>query len=383
MRDRRPCARARRPLCPRPGRGRRPGGFLLAAPRRIEAGAFVVQAGERLIGVAGQGLLALDVGVDLGEPRLQFAARVLEPPLLGLEFDLGDLEAVQLGPGRGRGLAQRRQLGRGIGLSARRRGGRAFALGDRALGGVERALGVGHRLLPGLVAALQQERLGAADALVQPAVAPRLAGLTLEPLKLGLERAHHVVEALEVGLGGAQAQLGLVAPVVQTGDAGGLVQQRAPLARLGRDQRPHLALADQRGAARAGGLVGEQQLHLARQRLLAVDAVDRAETAIDAARDLDLAVLVVGGGGGAGGVVEQQPHLGVVARRPGGAAAEDDVVHLAAAHLAGRRLAHDPTQRVDEVRLAAAVGADNPRQARLDQKVGGLDERLKAGKPET
>jgi hypothetical protein len=43
-----------------------------------------------------------------------------------------------------------------------------------------------------------------------------------------------------------------------------------------------------------------------------------------------------------------------------------------------RRLAHHPTQSLDEVRLAATVWPDHAGEARLDQEVGGLNERLEA-----
>src|SRR3546814_4967282 len=61
-----------------------------------------------------------------------------------------------------------------------------------------------------------------------------------------------------------------------------------------------------------------------------------------------------------------------------GGAGEDDVVHLAAAHALGRGFAHGPAQGLDEVRLAAAVGADDAGDAGLDDQLGGVDERLES-----
>src|SRR3546814_4217546 len=55
-----------------------------------------------------------------------------------------------------------------------------------------------------------------------------------------------------------------------------------------------------------------------------------------------------------------------------------DVVHLAAAHALGRGFAHGPAQGLDEVRLAAAVGADDAGDAGLDDQLGGVDERLES-----
>ena len=70
--------------------------------------------------------------------------------------------------------------------------------------------------------------------------------------------------------------------------------------------------------------------------------------------------------------------LGEIERRPRRGAGEDRVAHLAAAQPARRGLAHHPAQRVDAIRLAAAVGPDDAGQARLDQQVGRVPERLEA-----
>ena len=53
-----------------------------------------------------------------------------------------------------------------------------------------------------------------------------------------------------------------------------------------------------------------------------------------------------------------------------------------AAHLLGRGLAHHPLQRLDQVRLAAAVGADDAGHAGLDGELRRIDEGLEAGEPE-
>jgi hypothetical protein len=59
-------------------------------------------------------------------------------------------------------------------------------------------------------------------------------------------------------------------------------------------------------------------------------------------------------------------------------AGKDHVVHVGGAQGFVRGLAHDPAQRFDEVRLAAAVRPDHAGEARLDQKIGRLDEGLEA-----
>ena len=225
---------------------------------------------------------------------------------------------------------------------------------------------------------VQDGRFGAANIVGDVLVAPGLADLFLETLQLGVERHHDIVEALEVVLGGAQAQLGLVAARMQPGDAGRLFQQNAAVRGPGVDQRPDPALTDQCCGARPGRLVGKQDLHIARAHIAAVDLVVRAFLALDASRDLDVVGTVELGWRRAFLVVEAEDNFGRVASRTIRRAAENDVIHAAAAHLLGRGLAHDPAERLHEVGLAAPVGADNTGQAGRDIKIGPVDERFEA-----
>jgi len=206
--------------------------------------------------------------------------------------------------------------------------------------------------------------------------------LALEARELAFHFADDVLETAEIGFGGLQPKLGLVTALVQAGNAGGLFQDGAAVERLGADQHADLALAHESGRGRARGGVGEEQLDVALAHVAAVDAVDRTGLALDLARDLDRFIFVVGRVGAAVGIVDEQRHFGDVARRASGAAGEDDVVHLRAAHRGRPRLAHHPAQRVEQVRLAAAVRADDRRQPRLDEQLRRLDEGLEAGKSE-
>ena len=348
-------------------------------------GQFLGLAVEPLVGrrrVGGERRFARPVAVDLGEARAHVGERRLDPLLLLVERAARDGVALQLGRGFGLGLAQGRQLRHRLALRGRRRGRRRRRLDHRGLGrpqGRRRRCHAGVELDPLLV---QQDRLGAAKLVVDVAIADRLAGLLLERVELALERHDHVVEACQVGFRRAQAQLGLVPAGMQPGDPGRLLEQAAPLGRLGVDQRADPALADQGGGMRAGRRIREQQLHVAGAVVLAVDPVVGAFATLDPAVDLDLVEIVELGRDLAVVIGQGQRHLGDVARRPVGAAAEDDVVHLAAAHALGRGLAHHPAQRLDQVRLAAAVRADDAGHARLDQQLGRVDERLEAAQPE-
>jgi hypothetical protein len=364
-------------------RGGRLGGG--AGLRRGGSGELGLLGGEPLVGLGGvgrPGALAHRVAVDLRQALAGVALGGGDALLLLLQRVAGQRQALQLGGGLRLGLAQRRHGGGRLGLAGAGGGGDAGALGHRRLGGGER---VGGGLLPLRrlqPLQVQQGGVGAADVLVEVAVAVGLAGLLLQRLELALQGDDDVVEPGQVGLGGAQPELGLVAPRMQPGDAGRLLEQGAAVGRLGVDDGTDPALAHQRGGVGAGGGVGEQQLDVAGPRLAAVDPVDRAGAALDAADDLELLMLVERRRHPPLGVVQPQADLGDVAGRAVGAAAEDDVVHLAAAHALGRGLAHHPAQRLDEIGLAAAVRADDPRHPRLDDQLGGVDEGLEAAQPQ-
>ena len=128
---------------------------------------------------------------------------------------------------------------------------------------------------------MEDRRLGLADLAGEVAVADRLPRLALQRVELRVDLGDDVVEPGEILLGGAQPELGLVAAVVQAGDAGGLFEEGAPVLRLGGDQFADPALADHRRRMRAGRGVGEEQLHVAGAHVAAVDAVDRAGFALD------------------------------------------------------------------------------------------------------
>ncbi len=83
------------------------------------------------------------------------------------------------------------------------------------------------------------------------------------------------------------------------------------------DDLADAALVHERRRARAGRGVGEQRSDVAGAHLAAVDAVDRALLALDAARDVERVGVVERGRRLAVGVVDQDRDLGVVARRAG------------------------------------------------------------------
>ena len=200
--------------------------------------------------------------------------------------------------------------------------------------------------------------------------------------QFGLQFARQIVQPLEIGQRGAHAQFGLVSAPVQAGDAARLLEDPAPVLRLGADQFGNLALADEGRRIGPAGSVGEQDLNIAGADLTAIDAIGRAFPTIDAPGDFQHRMGVERRRRPALGVVDGQGDLGVVAGRPPARTGKDHVVHALAAHGLGRGGAHHPAQGLQEVGLAAAVGADDAGQAGLDAEVRGIDEGLEARKPQ-
>ena len=326
--------------------------FLLAAGAcgiLFEARCFLTKLAQRSFGFRRQGAFARQVAAQGFELRLALGSGRGKAALLVGDGFAFDLQTVQRGGGLGLDTTQLRQA---FGDTCLQRG--RFGRHARGLGHVVLDLGHGRlgrsqivaRLLP---TAIEQCRLGLAQAPAQGAVARRLAGLALERLHLRFERRDDVLEAVEIGLRCAQPQLRLVTARVQAGNARRFLQQMPPLGRLGADELADLALADQGRGTGTAGRVGKQDLHVSGAHVAAVDAIVGARAALDAARDFELGMLVIGGRRVALGVVEHQRHLGQVARRALGGAGKNDVVHLAAANLLGGGLAHDPAQRLDQV----------------------------------
>ena len=241
--------------------------------------------------------------------------------------------------------------------------------------GLSGVVDVGMRLQP---AQMKQRRFGLAHAGGDLAVADRLPRLLLEAFDLARQLADHVLDAGEVGLRCLQPQLGFVAAGMKAGDAGGVFQHAAALLRFGLNDLADLALVDQRRRSRAGGGIGEQDLHVAGAHVAAIDAVDRAGFALDAARHFENFLIVERRRGGAVGVVDGHHHFGVVARGAAVGAGEDHRFHVGGAQRLVGRFAHRPAQRFDQIGFATTVRPDHAGETRLDQEVGRLDKGFKS-----
>ena len=199
-------------------------------------------------------------------------------------------------PRRASSSRKRRQGRSGERLQARGLGLRARALSDFEKVGVEPPARLGEGRLMFAPGDEARERLVTADRAGQFAVAVRLARLPLEAVDLRVDLLQHILDADEIVLGALQPKLGFVPARVEAGDARGLFEDQPARLGLGGNDLADLALAHERGRARAGRSVGEQELHVARPHLLAVDAVGRTVVALDAPRDLDRLGIIEGGG---------------------------------------------------------------------------------------
>ena len=119
-------------------------------------------------------------------------------------------------------------------------------------------------------------------------------------------------------------------------------------------------------------------MSLRRQRGLVEEVIGLA-VAPGLAADGDLGVLGVLAAGASVAVVEHQLDRGLRHRLAAVGAVEHHVGHGIAAQMLGRDLAHHPADGVDDVRLAAAVRADDADQVGVDGDDGGIDERLETG----
>jgi hypothetical protein len=171
-----------------------------------------------------------------------------------------------------------------------------------------------------------------------------------------------------------------VPPRVQPRDTGRIFEDPPPVFGLRVDDLRDLPLADQRRRAGARRRVLEQHLDVARARIPPVDAVGRARVPLDPASDLDSVAVVEGSRRLPIAVVERDRHLRPIAGRSRRGAGKDHVVHGGGPHRLVRGLAHHPTQGFEQVRLAAAVRADDAGQSARDHEVRRLDERLEPGK---
>ena len=194
---------------------------------------------------------------QLAQPAGRVAQCRTGPLFLRRDLLLRDAMAFQAGAGVGFLRPQRRKCIGGFGRETGgvhcglrcQRGGRA---GRFQCGAGDNTRGFGARALNG-----QKFGVGLSHEVGDIAEAIGLTCLTLQRAKLLVQLCAGVVGARQIGLGGAQLDLGFAAAGVQAGDAGGFLQHHAPVFRAGADQSANAPLADHGRGAGARGQIGE------------------------------------------------------------------------------------------------------------------------------
>src|SRR6185437_253480 len=187
-----------------------------------------------------------------------------------------------------------------------------------------------------------------------------------------------VAKAVQVLAGVADAGLGFLAPLLVLGDARSLFQVHAQVFRARFDDLADHPLLDDRVAARAQASAEEQVGDVATAALGAVEVIVAAAVTADGTLDRDLVERGVLPGDRVVGVVEDQLDGGLRDRLAGIGTGEDHVGERVTTQAAGRTFAHDPTHRVDDVRLAAAIGAHHAGHVGRQVQGGRIDEGLEA-----
>ena len=206
----------------------------------------------------------------------------------------------------------------------------------------------------------------------------RLLGQHLQPRrKFGAQ----VTESAQVLAGLLDPRLGLAPALLVLADAGGLLQPLAQLVRLGLDHAADHALLDDRVLVLATQAGAEEEIgDVALQALLAVEEVLRIAVAGQLALHRDIGVGGVGADDLLVGVVEDEFHRRAPHRLARLGTVEDHVLGIGTAQVLDAGLAQHPAHRVDQVGLAAAVGADHTREVGRQRQRGGIDEGLEARK---
>ncbi len=223
---------------------------------------------EILPPLAGNRLSGGDPGVDLGDRAPGAGEELLAPGDGGAELGLA---ARLLGELRGEPVDLLAQLGE-LGLLAVDVGGEVglprlrLAEGDAALRELAR------EARPAPAEDRTVERLPLRLALLEAARGPRLA---LERAQVALDLAHDVVEAQEVRRRLFELQLGDLLARLVAGDPGRLFDQLAALLGLPREDEADLPLLDHRVGADAQSGVHQQVLDLLEADRLAVQAILR------------------------------------------------------------------------------------------------------------
>jgi hypothetical protein len=203
--------------------------------------------------------------------------------------------------------------------------------------------------------------------------------LRLELLELVAELEPDVLDAGEVLPGVGDASLGFLAPLLVLRHACGFLEKDAQLLGLRLDHAGDHPLLDDRVGAGTQASAEKEVVDVAATDGDVVDVVGTVAVARQHALDRQLDVLAPLPADATGTVVEVQLDRRAADRLAVARAVEDDVLHRLATQRGCLRFAEHPANRVDDVRLAAAVGTDDADELSRRGDGGRIDERLETG----
>src|SRR5665213_2060906 len=199
------------------------------------------------------------------------------------------------------------------------------------------------------------------------------------PRELAAELVADVLDARQVLACVGDASLGFLASLLVFRHAGGFLQEDPQFLGLGLDDARDHSLLEDRVRARAEPRAEEQVVDVAAAHRDVVDVVSAVTVARQHAADRQLDELPPLAADASGAVVEDELDRCAADRLALAGAVENDVLHRLAAQRRRLGLAQHPAHRVDDVGLAATVGADDADQlaGRADRRR--VDKRLEAG----
>ena len=203
----------------------------------------------------------------------------------------------------------------------------------------------------------------------------RRRGLALEGPDLAPDLSDQVAESLEVLRRRRQPALGPLPAAAVLEHAGGLLDDGAAVLGPGVEDGVELALADDHVLLAAHARVAEQFLDVEQPAGCAVDGVLAVARAEQGPCDGDLGQV---DGELARRVVDGEGDLGAAELGARRGAREDDVLHFGGAQRARPLGPQDPGHRVDDVGLAAPVGADDDGDPRFELQHRRVGEGLEA-----
>ena len=197
--------------------------------------------------------------------------------------------------------------------------------------------------------------------------------LALQMLQLLGQFLTNVVDTQQIFTRVFQACFGFSAALAVFRHAGGFFEKYPQLFRLGLDDARDHALFDNGVSARAQAGAEENIGNIAAAHHHVVDVIGGIAFALKYALDGNFTIRRPLPRRFAQAVVEQQFHAGAVDRFAVAGAIKQNVLHRRTAQMLGRGFTQHPAHGVDDVRLAAAVGAYDAHQLTGYRNLRGID----------